>query len=300
MVSILLALALGGCAVDSYTIVLNDAENFLFESSIAAESQVIAAGEDTSVDWSGLDVTLLGEPLDPTADILRMQIARFGEFAQEDVLSAINNDELNTADVSGFVLYDVVAGETSAMLSEFCLIGTCVDPATDLLEDMGTFLVSAVHQDGSYAMFSFFEPTDGAPVVPIELVGDSAVLSYTVDLDAGEPIDTPKAKAYAMNWADLTTNGSGRSFELSNIDTMLLGRYELSLEDLEADFLNVETLADELYRADLGGEVEIDLGEIESEDGEPFAGFTGKGTWLVALQCSTCINPSPPFLGIIK
>ena len=36
-----------------------------------------------------------------------------------------------------------------------------------------------------------------------------------------------------------------------------------------------------------------------TRDGEPFTGFTGEGTWILALRCSTCSNPAPPFATVL-
>jgi hypothetical protein len=82
---------------------------------------------------------------------------------------------------------------------------------------------------------------------------------------------------------------------LSNIDRLMLARYTLSLEDLEARFLELEDLAEEMYIVDVAGLGSYDLMELEG-----FAGFEGEGTWLLAMRCSTCVNPSPQFVGLFE
>lgn len=292
------ALLLVACKSDATLVLLSDANNYAFESSIAATSQVVAAGEDTNVDWSGLTTDLLGEPMDPVAEVSEVRIVRFGSLTQEEILADISNDALKQSDVTGFVSYAPLSGETTAPLTSFSLFGTYVDPPADLQPGMGTFLVSAVSGVETYRMFTFIEPTTDAPIVPITLSEDSAVLSYTVDLDSGEPVARGKADAITVDWSELTVNGSGNSFDLSDIDTLLVGRYTTSLADLESDFLHLDLLADEIYEINVGGLASYDLSELTAEDGSAFGGFQGDGIWLIALRCSTCINPSPPFLGI--
>ena len=76
----------------------------------------------------------------------------------------------------------------------------------------------------------------------------------------------------------------------------MIGRYDtLSLAELEADFLKVDVLADELWTADIEGRSSLELSEAVNEAGEAFSGFDANSTWLVALRCFTCNNPAPPY-----
>jgi hypothetical protein len=75
----------------------------------------------------------------------------------------------------------------------------------------------------------------------------------------------------------------------------MLARYTLSFDELEERFLELEDVADELYTTDVAGLGSFDLMELEG-----FTGFSGEGTWLLALRCSTCVNPSPQFVGLFE
>jgi hypothetical protein len=275
-------------------IVLIDANNFDFQSNIIAESVVVPSSEDSPVDWSGLNKDILSQDVDPTIDIDELNIVRFADLTKDEVIDGINNETLKQSDLTGFVAYEPEGGAASAMLSEFSISGTFVDVTSEIQEGMGTYLISASSPD-EYLSFVFFEPTIGAAPATIALTGESAVLEFELDLDAGERLMTPDAAQVVVTWSELTTNGAGNPLVLSNIDRLMLARYTLSFEELEERFLELEDIADELYTADVAGLGSYDLMTLEG-----FTGFTGEGTWLLAMRCSTCVNPSPQFVGLFE
>ena len=274
-------------------IVLADTNNFDFQSNIIAESVAVPSAEDSLVDWSGLTKDILSQDVEPTSDIDELNIVRFADLTQEEVIDGINNETLKQSDLTGFVAFEPEGG-TSAMLSEFSISGTFVDVAAEIQEGMGTYLISASSPD-EYLSFVFFEPTIGAAPATIGLTDQSAVLEFELDLDAGARLLADNGEQVVVTWSQLTTNGAGNAIVLSNIDRLMLARYTLSFEELEARFLELEDIADELYTADVAGLGSYDLMELEG-----FTGFSGDGTWLLAMRCSTCVNPSPQFVGLFE
>ena len=280
-----------------YEIVLEDANNFDFQSNIIADSIVVPSEEDSVVDWSELTKDILSQTVDPTAEIGELSVVRFADLSQAEVIDGINNETLKQSDLTGFVAYSPTGGETSASLTEFSISGTYVDPTTEIVEGLGTFLISAEDTDGEYLSFVFFEPTVGAAPATIELTASSAILEYTLDLDAGIPLVSENASQLVVTWSQLTTNGAGNPMVLSNIDRLMLARYTMDVAELEANFLELEALADELYIADVAGLGSYDLMTLSAEG---FTGLDGDGTWLLAMRCSTCVNPSPQFVGLFE
>ena len=57
---------------------------------------------------------------------------------------------------------------------------------------------------------------------------------------------------------------------------------------------DLETLAAETWELDVSGRDTVRLDELVGAT--PFPGITGDDTWLLALLCGTCENPSPRFL----
>ena len=81
---------------------LTDTQNYWFLSTISADAQPIAPGEDATVDWSALTTDLLGEALDPAVDVDEVRLIQFAALTQPEVLDGINTDSLSQSDLSGF------------------------------------------------------------------------------------------------------------------------------------------------------------------------------------------------------
>jgi len=293
-------LLLAACVKDTVTLVLDDAQNYAIESSLTAESTTIASGTDTTVDWSGLTVDIQGKTMDPATDVSEVQIVRFSSLTEEQILEGINTDSLEQSDVTGAATFNPESGDTDALLSEFGFFNVSIDPAEEVVEGMGTYLVSIKSDVYWYRSFSFFLPVVGAPVVPVIIDNESAVLTLSVEMDAGDALEAPRSKQYIVDWTELTTDGYGREIDLSNLDLMMLGRYTQDLSELESTFTFLEEMAEEKYTGSIESVGSIDLATMLDDAGNPFVDFTGDGTWVLALRCSTCINPAPPFLAIVE
>jgi len=276
-------------------IILLDEHNFAFSSNIITESTPIPEMADATIDWSALSEDILGGAVDPGADIGEVSLIRFGDLSEAQVIDGINNETLRQADLTGFVSYYPEPGETSADLSAFSLNGTAVNLETDIVADGGTYLVSLASPDDAYLTFTFFDPQADASPATIPVTDTSAQLEYTVDLDAGTGIEPGSGSRYVLTWSQLTQTGADNPIILSNIDTLMLARYTLGYDELESSFLQLESLAEDLYIVDVTGRGSLDLSELDG-----FTEFDGDGTWLVALRCSSCVNPSPPFLGLFS
>jgi len=302
----LVAVALLGCK-GKQEITLEDANNYSFQSTIDAENTEIKAGEDATVDWSGVTTSLLGEAVDPAA-IDEVGVAKFAtDMTQDDVLQGINDGTLVQSDLDSFASYTLTGDETSALLTQFDLFGYSVNPPTDIVEGP-TYLVSVATVDPdtnhhTYLMFGFFTASSTSENHDIAVTDTSAVLNFEVHLDAGTPvqIDTDTGKIN-VDWAGLTKNGSGLDINLGDIDTMQVSHFTQAPADIEANFLEIGTMADQTFTGDVQqqGSAWFDI-TLEDEAGNAFTGFDPPdGTWILALECSTCINPAPPFLTVLE
>jgi hypothetical protein len=294
------ALLLSGCG--TYNLVLDDANNYSFTTSLTADEVAVAdCPEDLTMDWSGLTSDLLGHEMDPTTDIDTMRVVRFYDMEPQAVLDAISVNELSQSDISGNVDYTPTAGETQAMLSEFVFNGTPIDPATEVCSELGaTFLFTALTGLYEYRMLMFFSPTPEETNTEVSMDGDSAQLQLDVDLSAGGVIEVPANREILIDWIGLTIDGQGNPFSVSNIDRLMLARYELSVEEMEQQFLDLQIIPDEMYTANIGGIGEFELSGALDADGEAFTGFDGEGLWLLGLFCTTCANPAPLYLAVIE
>jgi hypothetical protein len=290
------------CACGTYSLDLGsgDGTNYSFTTEIDAD--VVAVEDcptDLTMDWSGLTTDLLGHEMDPTTDAELMRVVRFDNYGPDEVLAAISANDLPQSEISGNVDYEPTAGETDAPLSAFNFNGTGIDPSTEVCESLGsTFMLTALTGLYQYRMLMFFAPSAGEANTEVTMDADSAALTF--DATLGSTIQVPGGRDAVVSWLGLTTDGQGNPFSLSNIDGLMLARYELTVEEMEERILDLQLIADEMYTADVGGLGEFELVNATDVDGNAFGGFEGDGLWLLGLFCSTCPNPAPLYLAVIE
>ncbi len=276
-----------------------DAQNYSFSSTISATPSTIGPGNAT-MDWSGLTTDLLGRDIDPATQVVDIQIVRYESKTVEELLEAINSDSLAQSWVSGYVSYVNDSGATSAEIDEFDFLGTPISADEEIFAGPSYLYNVADPEVVGYRGLGFFVVDDASTEHTVAITPDSADLSYTVDISSAERIPVGEADSHYADWTLLTTDSSGAEIRLADLDQLMLGHYTQDISELEADFLDIESLADEMYLQDISGLPGFELYDLVSEDGSPFGGFTPDGTWLIALRCTTCINPAPPFLGVFE
>ncbi len=291
-------LFVSGCGPGEGTVLLSPEQSYDFSSTLSVDIQEIAAGQDAVVDWSALSVDQLGKDV-ATSEVDQLMIVRFEELSQEEVLERAAVDCLKQKDVTGVVEVFPDDSDTQAMLSDFQLIGYNVDPAEQFQEGMGTFLLS-VYTEGlaGVRMSTFLSPQNSSENGLVTLNNESSQVDYEVDLAAGVPLPTSTTE---LDWADLEIPTDCGVFPINKFDGLMIARYDnASLEELEADFLKVDDLADELWTADIEGRSSLVLSDALNAAGEAFSGFDSESLWLVALRCFTCNNPAPPYLTLVS
>ena len=143
------------CQPAFYEIVLEDQHNYSFQTQFALESIEVKEGKDSLVDWSALQMDLLGNSIH-ASQIDQMAIVRFPRLSQEAVLLGIENDSLKQSDLSGMVEFKPEEDQ-SAFFSEFTINGTPLIPEEEILSDLGSFLIFASKEERIASMV-FFEP----------------------------------------------------------------------------------------------------------------------------------------------
>ncbi len=289
------------------TFVLTDARNYTFSSQIDIGCQEVALAEDFSIEWASLTSDMLGQPVDLVADVTSISIVAF-DIPQAEVEENLVLDALSGDDLVAYATFDNDAAGTECLASQF-LIPPAVefDPAEYFTEESYTWLVTAGGGINDYAMVSFLCPVVGASSHEVHVTDDSVALSFDVALDALDPFDIVAPSTYAVDWSALTEHANGHPLDSNDLDQLMLARYDLSLGEIEADFINLEYIAAETYTISptdvsdgIYGLTAADLADATDAAGSAFSGFAAGETWLLALRCSLCTNPAPPFLTVIE
>lgn len=288
------ALLLLACGAET---ALSDAQNYTFTSRLEAELVEVAAGQDIRVDWSALDRDLLGRSMDPTREVHGLTILVI-QRAPAEVLEGLVNDSLQQIDVLGVAEAVPDAGATALPLSAFGYGGSPVLPESYLVPGRGTWVVSASTEGVPGArMLSLFEPVDDGGDDVLAISPTSSTLDWTVDLRSAEPASLAGDR---VSWAGITTDMRGMPLRLNTIDGVELAAFEEDLPTLERRFPELDSLAVSRFVAPVQDAVSVELSALVDAEGRAFSGVSPHHTWLLALTCSTCENPAPPFLAVVQ
>lgn len=285
--------------------------NYSFSSSFTIDVTPVKPSSELSFDWSGVTEDFLGHAVDPTTDIDMVTLLMW-RLSQAELESKLNDDALRQSDLVALAMIYTEDSKTSGGLFEFTSFGLPIEP--DMLltyldpevydPETHSYTVMAVTGttagEGTRMMKSFrLDPASENTEVVID--SDSTSLEYSVDLTSLTATQIPPNEAeIAVDWADMTVNAMGHEFTPTSIDEVLVARYSLTPEEMEAEFLSLDRIADEIWRGSVPSGTSTVLSSLKNDAGEPFSGIDDTGTWIVALVCGGCANPAPWYLSILK
>jgi hypothetical protein len=107
-----------------------------------------------------------------------------------------------------------------------------------------------------------------------------------------------------VDWRDVTRDSLGNDIVFESIDSVIVGFFaDMTLDEIEAQILDLELIATSLWEVELEGGRTADLADARGRSGGgAFPGFARdeEGIWMLALMCSTCQNPSPIMLAVLE
>jgi hypothetical protein len=99
----------------------------------------------------------------------------------------------------------------------------------------------------------------------------------------------------------MTTNAIGNAYTYSQITLAAVAHYKTeTLAQLQANFLNLEDIADGWWSGPVVSGASIDLSGLTDSGGAAFPGIDGTGVWMAALFCGNCNNPAPWSITILQ
>lgn len=301
----LLALALSACTgaggddsaapvVTCSDCVLNDANNYSWQGALDVEAWDLAAGENVHLSWDDLHHDLYGGSIEPT-DVDRVVLLAMTQLTPDDVRQAIADDDLLMSDASLTVFCDPTG--TSCDLADFELFGNDLVVEDYFVEGTGTWLAALLTEDDTFASVGLLVPDDASELTSVAFSDETATLTLDVDLQSLTPVVVDPGTPLTLDWTGLTVDGVGNSLFVDSIDTVLVGRFDLSVEEMEQQVNALEDLADPLWTLEVT-EPRADLSLLVGDT--PFQGIDADGTWLVALYCGSCLNPAPRFVTLLQ
>jgi hypothetical protein len=146
-------------------------------------------------------------------------------------------------------------------------------------------------------MVQAFQLDDTSTTTNVSITSDSASISFDTDLSSLTPVGVPSGRSdITIDWFDMETNAMGRPWAVRSIYEVLVAHYSITPAEIETQFLDLESLADGLWRGEVVAGDALALSALSDESGNAFPGIDDTGTWILALICGPCGNPAPWYL----
>ncbi|HLV64168.1 MAG TPA: hypothetical protein VKY73_00080 [Polyangiaceae bacterium] len=294
-----------------------EANNYTFSSTLSVSVTPVAPNTELFFDWSQLNKDFLGHPLDPLTSIDMVSLIVWN-LPHDEMVAKLNKDELKAAFVHSPAALYTMKQKTSASLFEFIVPGggelprdelmarldpTKVDPATHTYTVMPAEGVNIGEGVRMVAAFRL-DPTTTNQTVTIT-PESTQLTSLTATLSTLTPVLVPAAQAaIAVDWSDMIArkapNALGREWTDRSVTEVMVAHYTETPAELEQQFLNLELIAEGMWRGEVVAGASLALSQLKDTSGQPFTGIDANGTWVLALICGTCANPAPWYLTILK
>ncbi|MBN2576484.1 MAG: hypothetical protein JXP73_18115 [Deltaproteobacteria bacterium] len=292
----------------------NERNNYSSWSKMTLPVIKVKPETELSFDWGSVTKDFIAHDVDAKND-LNMLMVLFFQLPLPDLEVKLNADSLTQNDlvIAPPLTLRTNGTDTTAKLFSFDLNGAYVEPERILLYFDADFYPPAEY---TYALaaatgievglgiriLQTFQLDPSSSNTDVKLTDSSVKLEWTANLHDLAPTGIPKGEpAITLDWGDMTQNGLGADFDPTQITRALVAHYTQGSGELEKEFLDIELIATELYEAEIEAGSAVDFSTMtRKSDGASFPGIDDTGTWLVALQCGVCRNPSPWYLSILK
>ncbi len=289
-----------------------EASNYSFSSTIMLDVIPVAPDSELSVDWSGVTQDFTEVTLDPVADVNLVSLILWN-LSPTELAAKMNDDELQQANVVAPIMYLPMNGETSASMFDFLSAAGTTLLEEEILQYMdaeayppANHTYTAMAASGTVLgkgtrMIQAFQLDPSSTNTEIVLDSESTGLTYSATLTDLQPIQVPAGSPdITIDWSGMQTNAMGREFASGRVNEALVAKYSLSPTELQAQFLQLESIHDGIWRGSIATGASVDLSTLTDDSGAAFPGIDDTSTWVVALMCGNCTNPAPWYLTILE
>jgi len=293
------------------SITATEAQNYALDSFLTLPVIRVKPGVELTFEWDGVTADLLGHPMSPTADVDMVELGLWG-LTLGEVTTKIHDDELRSQNLKVLLALETERQMTSVSLFSLTSAGAPVPPdlilpyfdAGDFPPDENTYtfvLATGTSFAGGMRLIQAFTLDPATENTTVRVTNSSVLLSWNVDLGRiTRPLVAVGTSAITIDWSDMTITGMGGTFVPSDITEVRVGRFHETAAELEASFLDLESLAEHTWRADVSGGSTLSLSTLTDSEGAPFPGIDRVSTWVLALFCGYCANPAPWYLTILE
>jgi hypothetical protein len=294
-------------------VIAADVNNYSTWSDMKLPLIKVQPKTELSFDWGSVTEDFITHSLDAKKDLSLMMVLLF-QLSLSDLETKLNADSLTQNDlvVSPPLTLRTNGSDTGAKLFDFDLNGTAVTPDMILKYFDADFYPPAnytyalagetgndIGQD--IRMVQAFQLDPSSSNTDVTMTNSSIQLDWTANLHDLTPTGIPPGEpGITLDWGNMTTTALGTPFDPTQITRALVAHYNMGSGQIEKDFLDIELVATDLYETKVDYGTSVDFSSMTKADGSVFPGLDDTGTWLVALQCGMCRNPSPWYISILK
>lgn len=308
----------GSSGACTSNITASEANDYRFSSTLSLAPVSVKPKAELMFEWGSMTHDFIKHSLNPKADVDQVLMFLW-KLNQSDLQKKLNNDDLHGTDLVGGVPLTFTTDHSTTQANLFGFkIGSGEDVTQDVVlarldpamypPDRYTYtLMAATGMDlgSGVRMIQAFKLDMSSSNTSVKLEDSSTGLQYTADLHSLQPTTIPAGQAaIKIEWGGLKKDAleiPGMDFYPPSITEVMLGHYTEMPAELEGDkFLDLDRIAKELYKAQIGSGTSVDFSTLKTDNGKSFSGIDGSGTWLVALRCGNCRNPAPRYLAILK
>lgn len=303
--------ARGNDATGKLLVKANATNNYKFSSTLSISSSPTASRTELTFDWSALSKDFIGHAVKVPDDIDMITLLLW-KLSHADLEKKLNDDALSQSDLTAISNFYTSKTKSTAGLFEFTVFRQPIDremiltyldaTAYDPAQYTYTLMVQTGEESGKGTrMLKAFKPDTSNTTTKVTIDNQSTTLQYTADLHSLQKTRIPAGKAdITFDWTDMKLNAMGNEFVPTMIGEVLVGRYTETAAELESKFLDLELMAEDMYRGTVVTGSTLALSELKTTAGKAFTGIDDSSTWVVALRCATCSNPAPWYLSVLQ
>jgi len=301
-----------GCSGDAKStatepIILRDTNNYRATGSLSLPIVETASGTDLDICWTDVATDIQCHPVVPQNDLDNVGLLRLLHLTEAQAQEKLISDTLQQSEVDGYVEFRTDHTSTCTKLSQFSFFGTAIDVPQQYQQSADeSYLLLFTHGTtpglGARAM-TFIRPTASSTNTLVNAPSGCGMLSFNADLTLPAKVSVATTGPWIVEWGNMTVDGQGKKLAFANLDRLLLGFYrDMTVDDLQAQFFDIETLASSLWDLPLTSSYSADLSLAQNRaTGATFDGFSqGTGSWILGLFCTTCRNPAPLILVVLE
>jgi|GEM_PF-6159029 len=279
------------------SVVFSDADNYCFIGSLDVAGQTVAEMTNVFFSWTAVTQDVYGNAIGGADSIYRAEILNFVDLGWQEVLDGIQAGTFLQSDVDVFAY--CTPQDTSCYLDDFVLgAGHPLTLSENFVQGSGTWLLRLDTRDSPEAVAELFLVPSAKSSETMAIVSNASSV-FNVESEI-KSVSFSSQSDLIFDWSALSVDGAGQSWEPSDADRIVLGRFDNGADGLGMRPYFFSSLADASWSADLSSETSIHLSDLSNAYDQAPDFISASSTWALALFSGITDPNWPRFLVVLK